>query len=175
MFNRFFLSVILFFVFTVPHYSQDSSHKMNLIHYLRTQYLGKKISVKDDISGRPFSSKIRNVSFEDDRFLIHLDRNVKLRCSFFTSSLKRQVDVQRDGKQMMLNLQSLKTQEAINNVLKNTGKDSQLGFSSSSIKNLEKNMDMYSKKNIFTTTNKIIYTDHISNKELMDFFNCLKF
>ncbi|RAP28291.1 hypothetical protein DID78_05165 [Candidatus Marinamargulisbacteria bacterium SCGC AG-343-D04] len=169
MFNRFLLSIIFFFVFTASYYSQNSTYTISLLDYLKPQYLGKKIRVKVP-SGRYVLSKIINVTLDDDRYFVHFDRDIKLKCVFFTSYVKKAVNRQLDNKKMMLDVQSLKAQETINNVIKNTGKDSQLGFSSSSIQNLEKNMDKYLKKNNFTTTDKIIYTDHVSEKEVADLF-----
>jgi len=166
--------VSLFFLLSVSTYSQESSQAtMELLDYLKPKFLGKSISVKYSNSQRTMRLKVRNVleDSETGEYKLLLSDGSKALLAFQTTIQTLLRDQRNTKKYNMMQLNTLKSQEMINFAIKDTMAETDISSSSSSsLKNLEENMDMYFSKNNFTTTKEIIYTDLRSQENKEDFF-----
>lgn len=169
---RFLVSLI--FLLSVSTYSQESSQStMELLDYLKPKFLGKSISVKYSNSQRTMRLKVRNVleDSETGEYKLLLSDGSKALLAFQTTIQTLLRDQRNTKKYNMMQLNTLKSQEMINFAIKDTMAETDISSSSSSsLKNLEENMDMYFSKNNFTTTKEIIYTDLRSQENKEDFF-----
>ena len=167
------LFVISLFISSSLIFSQESKpNTMELVDYLKSKYLGKTISLTYKKSFRKMSLKVKNViEDEDGHFKLVLSDKSKATFVFQTSLARPLRNQETSKKYNMMQINNLKSQELINFAIKDTvGESSISSGSSSSLKNLEENMDMYFSKNNFTTSKEIIYTDLKTQKILEDFF-----
>ena len=121
-----FFSLYSFFFISSYSFSNESVYKTHLLSYLKTQYLGKRLTIVHPNTKRKVRVKVRNVS-QERVFRIHLDDNLILNCVFFTRQ-RRLVPTDRDAQKLSMTMYSLKTQETINNIIKNTGGEGQIIF-----------------------------------------------
>lgn len=169
---RFILIVIL--VLNTMVYSQETpKNTILLVDYLKSKFLGKSISLTYSNNRRKMKLKVRNVIEDEENKLFKLQLSDKSNAilHFQTSINLRKKDQSKSKKYNMMQINNLKSQELINFAIKDTvGEKGNSNSSSSSLKNLEENMDMYFSKNSFTTSKEIIYTDLKSQKIKEDFF-----
>ena len=140
--------------------------------YLKSKYLGKQTKFLGvQRQSEHYYSKIKNIIAIEEDFYAVLDSKKKVKFSFITTLFRRRQDQSRVIQEKQLKLQTLQTQEAINLGIKNTLSEAvSNSSSSSSLRNLETNINRYYSRNDFTTENKITYTNSISKKESSDFF-----
>ena len=152
---------------------EESKNTIYLGDYLKSKYLGKSISVTYANNRRKMNLKVVNVIEDKENKLFKVVLSDKSFAVFnFQTSLDLRRKEQPNSKQYnMMQINTLKSQELINFAIKDTmGETSNSNSASSSLKNLEENMEMYFSKNSFTTTQEIIYTDLKSQEIKEDFF-----
>ena len=171
------ISRILIFIFlfclTVFVGANDNNRKVHLENYLKSKYVGKKITVSssgDNISRMRL--KVVNVVKSTTKGKYNLILSNKDKAVFhFVSSTKGRLRVDKNSKkEKMLQVNTLKAQELINQAIEKTMSQTESTSSLSSLRNLEENMHMYFEKNNFTTSKKIIYTDPREKKSQEDYF-----
>ena len=117
-----------------------------------------------------FKSKVANVLSTEDSFL-KLKNGIFLKFQFVAYGSSREPDRRQSQKNFFAKAQALQAQDYINASLRNVGSDSDSGISESSMmSNFNTNISEYSKKNVFTTVNKIHYTEPKVNAVLEDLF-----
>ena len=152
----------------------SNSNTLYLVDYLKSKYLGKKISITYKNGFRKMRLKVINV-IEDEKaneFKLLLSDKSQAKLVFETSTrVARRRQLENSKKENLLKINTLKSQELINFAIKDTlDQSGSTNSSSSSLKNLEENMDSYFSKNHFTTSKEIIYTDLKSRKIKEDIF-----
>jgi len=155
-------------------YSQEPpKNTILLVDYLKSKFLGKSISLTYANNRRKMKLKVRNVIEDEESKLFKLQLSDKSNAilHFQTSINLLKKNLPKSKKYNMMQINNLKSQELINFAIKDTvGESGNSNSASSSLKNLEENMDMYFSKNSFTTSREIIYTDLKSQKIKEDFF-----
>tara|TARA_Y100001968_G_C19429500_1_gene756205 strand:- start:445 stop:1017 length:573 start_codon:yes stop_codon:yes gene_type:complete len=157
-----------FFLFSL--YAQHNVNQMDIMDYLKSKYLGKRVFQRLD-NGGGINLKIINIVEEDDYLYAVLSSLDKIKISFKTSlSMNPSLVKQHVTKKNHIDLSILKTEELINKGIQKTLSQSTSLDNTSSLSNFEKNVDQFKQRNDFTTSKKIIYTDIKSKKEFSDYF-----
>ena len=152
---------------------EESKNTIHLVDYLKSKYLGKSISVTYANNRRKMKLKVKNVIEDKENKLFKVVLSDKSYAVFhFQTALDlRRKEQPKSKKYNMMQINTLKSQELINFAIKDTmGETGNSNSASSSLKNLEENMEMYFSKNSFTTTQEVIYTDLKSQEIKEDFF-----
>jgi hypothetical protein len=168
-----FLLISIFLLNSVVCIQAESENKILLVDYLKSKFLGRTISLSYSNNLRKMSLKVKNVIEDQENKMFKLELSDKSNAivHFQTARNLRKKEQSKSNKYNMMQINSLKSQELINFAIQDTmGESSNSRSGSSSLKNLEENMDLYFSKNSFTTTKEIIYTDLKSQKIKEDFF-----
>ncbi len=151
-------------------FAQQTVNQMDITDYLKSKFLGKSLSQKYD-NGAVIRQKIVNVVEEEEGIYAVLSNFEKVKISFKTSLVINPTLIQKNVTQKNhVDLSVLKAEEMINKGIQKTLSQSNMVENSSSLTNLEKNIDQFKQRNDFTTSKKIIYTDIKSKKEISDYF-----
>jgi hypothetical protein len=165
---RFLFTVILGFCFFC---SVAEASQIELVDFLKSKYLGKKIYQRSNTPRQSIQLRIVNVIEEEDRFYAVLSNYDKVLFSFKTSlEVNPQISQNNFSQKTVLDFNVLKTEELINKGIQKTLSDSNSSTSLSTLSNFENNMDSVKPRNDFTTSKEIIYTNIRSNKEVSDYF-----
>lgn len=152
-------------------FSVNAASTFSLLSYLKQSYLGKKITLQTSPRSSGMRLKIVNVVLADNQFKLVLETKQKMPIRFTTSSTRRRFEPQETHKKTLsLQLKQLRAQESINNSIKSTLTSGESAAGSSSLNNLEANLDSYISKNYFTTLDKITYSDKKSGKSKKEHF-----
>tara|TARA_A100001015_G_C15042734_1_gene740925 strand:- start:5368 stop:5973 length:606 start_codon:yes stop_codon:yes gene_type:complete len=168
-----FKALLLSFIcclLSFPVYSNSSEKKLNLISHLKSKYIGRKIQIIDPQTKIPITIKVVNVQKKKDDFLIFLSNKIVMKFVFQTTNQFGRMFLNKDRDESSLKLQSLRSQEKINQALLNFGRSDGSPIQSSSLKNVEQNQEKFFKKNYFTTRHEIIYTDHTVGETASGYF-----
>ena len=158
--------IILCIAFQTPVFSQfDSSREMNLIHHLKSKLIGKKVVAMLEGKVRPIKLKVVNIVYEEEYYYCQLSNGDYLPINFQVNAMAPLFNFDSSKKNNQLRVNVLKSQEIINQSIQKTFSDSSNSTESSSLKNIEDNIDDIFSKNYFTTSEEINYTNSISSKE----------
>tara|TARA_B100000131_G_C18093961_1_gene603285 strand:- start:1271 stop:1828 length:558 start_codon:yes stop_codon:yes gene_type:complete len=162
---------LFFLFFPLVIYAQHNINQMDLVDFLKSKYIGKKLYYKNYELGSSLKLKVLNVIEEDDRYYAVLSNFENVLISFQTT-LSVNANFTRGGSNNgnTMDLNVLKTQELINKGIQKTLSQSSSLDNTSPLTNFEKNLDHFKPRNDFTTSKKIIYTDIKSKKEVSDYF-----
>ena len=150
--------------------AQQNVKQIAITDYLKSKYLGKPYAQKYD-NGAVIRRKIVNIVEEEDDIYAVLSNFEKVKISFKTSLVINPALIQQNVTQKNhIDLSVLKAEEMVNKGIQKTLSQSNMVANSSSLTNLEKNIDHFKQRNDFTTSKKIIYTDIKSKKEFSDYF-----
>tara|TARA_B100001989_G_C24452685_1_gene419871 strand:+ start:311 stop:931 length:621 start_codon:yes stop_codon:yes gene_type:complete len=159
------LCFIVIFLASCSYIQAENIRTMHLIDYLKPNLLGKKVSVLLNNMLRPVKMKIRNIEFIEDAYFAKLSNGDYLTISFQTTSAYERLKIDGDKKKMHLQVNALKSQEIINQSIQSTFSESSESFKSSSLKNVEDNIESLIANNYFTTAVEINYTDIKAQKK----------
>ena len=114
---------------------------------------------------RPIKLKVVNVVYEEEYYYCQLSNGDYLPINFQVNAMAPLFNFDSSKKNNQLRVNVLKSQEIINQSIQKTFSDSSNSTESSSLKNIEDNIDDIFSKNYFTTSEEINYTNSISSKE----------